>query len=331
MDSPEKGLLPSSDIAEARQKAEEAFQRLLERLGRAHGKTLPLVAYLKELKDAQDGRLSPVLQDVPLIDPNESLGGLIDKLSHCATWLHFNLEKATGKRSMHKTNRCKKDLLCPVCAIQRSKKHLAIHAPRFEVLRKEHPELIAALLTLTIKNGFDLNERIDHLFASLKKVKDKRRNKKSGGRCVTEFSKIAGAVGSYELSYSEKHGWHPHLHMIVFLEDYLDRQAFSREWLEITGDSMIVDVRLLDEKNLFGSLLEVFKYALKFHSLTPSQTYKCYRALKNRKKLFTLGLMRGIKTEEDTPKAKPNFDALEVYRFKDGAYQLSHVNADDDA
>jgi len=321
---PETGLLPSSDNADDRRKrAEEAFEKRLARYGNAHARQLAILAYLKDLKDAEDGKLSPVRDDLHKIDPNESLGNLIGKLENCASWLYFHLHKETGKRSLYKTSRCNKDLLCPFCAIQRGAKHLFQYQPKFLVMREKNPDLIPVLLTLTVKNGFDLNERVGHLFSSLRKFKDKRRNKKNGGRCVTEFSKIAGAIGSYELSYSEEHGWHPHLHMIVFLEDYIDVRALSREWLAITGDSMIVDVRLIDEKNLFKSLNEVFKYALKFHSLTPSQTYECYQVLKNRKKLFTLGVMRSIEVEEEERKKQP-YDDLVAYRFLDGGYRFQY-------
>ncbi|MDD3183174.1 MAG: protein rep [Alphaproteobacteria bacterium] len=331
MTGPEKGLPSSSDKQEGRKQSSgvEALEKRLARYGNAAARQRNNLGYLAQLLDA--GRhstpdmLNPVWPDVFKYVLDDELKALKAKLENCGEWLQFRRYKETGSTHLYRASLCRIDLLCPLCAIQRGAKHLRNYKTKFEVIRMGYPRLIPVLLTLTIKNGFDLQERIDHLFRSVEKIKGKRRNAKSGGRCQSEFSKIAGAVGSYEISYSEKHGWHPHLHIVVFLTDWIDQKALSEEWLAITGDSKIVDVRLIDETNLTKSLNEIFKYALKFHSLTPAQAFECYLVLKNRKKLFSLGVMRGVQMPKSNTMEGLEDEAYDElqYWFRDGKYKPS--------
>lgn len=40
----------------------------------------------------------------------------------------------------------------------------------------------------------------------------------------------------------DSHTWHPHIHMLVE-GVYVSKQTLSAAWLEITGDSMVVDIK----------------------------------------------------------------------------------------
>jgi len=332
---PEKGLPTSTTAREGRKQSSgvEALEKRLGRYGNAAARQRKNLAYLEQLLDA--GRhstpdmLNPVWPDVFKYVLDDDLRALKAKLENCGEWLQFRRFQETGATHLYRASLCRVDLLCPLCAIQRGNKHLRNYKAKFEVLRNGYPHLTPVLLTLTIKNGFGLQERSDHLFSSVEKIKGKRRNIKSGGRCHSEFSKIAGAVGSYEISYSEEKGWHPHLHIVAFITSKIDQKALSKEWLAITGDSFVVDIRKIDEKNLSKSLNEVFKYALKFHSLTPAQAFECYLVLKHRKKLFSLGIMRGVQTPKNTTMEgleDAPYDELQ-YWFRNGKYRPSSLAA----
>ncbi|MFA4994806.1 MAG: protein rep [Bdellovibrionales bacterium] len=304
----------------------ERHQKRLNRLAKAHARQTLILSYLEQLQDASrhetPDMLSLVWGDIQKIDPNEDLGWLISRLGNCGRWLGFRHYKETGQLRLFNSSMCRKVLLCPFCAIQRSAKHLQTYMPKFLAVREAYPNLIPVLITLTEKNGPDLEERVDHLFSSLNTVKGKRRNAKNGGRCKSELNKVIGAVGSFEISNSCTFGWHPHLHMIAFIDELIDPFELSKEWLAITGDSKIVDVRRIDESNLIKSLNEVFKYSLKFGSLTPSQTYECHKVLRNRKKLFSLGIMRNVHVEKNPDEVKlqeMDYEDLQ-YTFRDGLY-----------
>ncbi len=213
--------LPSSPESEKDRKEKsglEALQRKLGAYGKAHARLLEVLSYLKELKHAsRDGCadiISPFWLDAYKFQPDqENLGWLIGKLEGCARWLSFRHYKEDDKIRFGNVSMCRKDLLCPFCAMKRGAKFLQDYMPRFAALIKAYPHLIPVLITLTVKNGPDLRERVEHLFVSLTKVKGKRRNAKSGGRCKSELSKIVGEVGAYEITHNPKTGWHPHVHI----------------------------------------------------------------------------------------------------------------------
>ena len=93
---------------------------------------------------------------------------------------------------------------------------------------KDKPNLKPVFITLTVKNGDDLLERFEHLENSFQVLKDRRRDsKKKKGRGFCEFSKIDGCVYSYEIT-NKGNGWHPHLHMVALVDDWIDEKSFLR-------------------------------------------------------------------------------------------------------
>jgi hypothetical protein len=87
--------------------------------------------------------------------------------------------------------------------------------------------------------------------------------------------------------------------MLVLLDRYVDQKALSAEWKSITGDSFVVGITRLDPSSSpFESFLEVFKYALKFSDLTPSQTWHAARVLAGQRLLFSMGCFRGVEVPE---------------------------------
>ena len=92
------------------------------------------------------------------------------------------------------------------------------------------------------------------------------------GRGYNEFCKLLGGFYSYENTYNEKTGeWHPHLHIFGVLENWIDQEALSETWHEITLDSYIVDIRRVRKHKKLGygeAIAEVCKYALKFGDLS---------------------------------------------------------------
>lgn len=230
----------------------------------------------------------------------------LNQVGDCFNYLIFHDYFTVGENRLVKASSCKKHLLCAPCAIRRASKSVGGYLDKFKEIISENADLVPYMLTLTIKNGQDLKERYEHLQKCVKKLLKSRRDYEKRGSGFNEFCKIQGAVYSYELTYS-KHGWHPHIHMIILLHK-TQKMAFnprskknsllSKQWKKITGDSFIVDVRRIYGDPVQG-FIEVFKYALKFSDLTPQQTIDAFSLLRGSRLQGSFGLFRGVKIDKD--------------------------------
>ena len=258
-------------------------------------------------------------------DPSDSSRKAAASLSTCGNYLHFREYFTVGKVRLHNATFCKQHLICPLCAIRRGAKALGAYLTRWQVIQAEHPELRPYLLTLTVKNGDDLEERQAHLTKSLRKLLDKRRNFNAGsrGHPWTELCKAQGGVYTLELTNKGK-GWHPHCHMIVLASSQPSQTALSAEWHKITGDSMIVDCRPITGDPSEG-FMEVFKYAVKFSDLTLEDNWQAAQILKGKRLLGSFGLFRGVEIPDsllDEPLDElPYWDRF--YRYLGGEYQFT--------
>ncbi|MBH5808787.1 protein rep, partial [Neisseria meningitidis] len=235
----------------------ESLQHRLQRYGAGKTRALDMADYITQnTKSKWDDR-----------NRNTETGKLAAKLSNCADFLIFKRYLTVDEVRLHAANFCKKHLLCPFCAMRRGTKYLQAYKQRLEVVFQENPKLRAFMVTLTVKDGESLSERFAHLRAALKKYKEQRRNALKGQRFV-EYAKAFGGVHSIEIKRGKNSGlWHPHVHMIWLCEEPPSASQLSREWLAITGDSYIVDVREFYGESVVDGFLEVFKYALKFSDM----------------------------------------------------------------
>ena len=282
------------------------FGDRLARYGQAHARSLMMLEHLRET-------------------PSPASTKTAASLASCGNYLHFREYFTVGKVRLHNATFCKQHLVCPLCAIRRGAKALGAYLTRWQVIQQERPELRPYLLTLTVKNGPDLEERQAHLTKSLRKLLDKRRNFNAGsrGHPWTELCKAQGGVYTLELTNKGK-GWHPHCHMIVLASSQPSQSDLSAEWLRITGDSMIVDCRPITGDPSEG-FMEVFKYAVKFSDLTLEDNWHAAQILKGKRLLNSFGLFRGVEVPEsllDEPlDSLPYWDRF--YRFIQGEYQFT--------
>lgn len=229
------------------------------------------------------------------------------RLAQCGDYLAFKQYYTVGKVRLTGANFCMCHLLCPLCAIRRGSKSLEAYVQRFEIIKAENPHLKLSMLTLTVKNGDDLNERFRHLKKSLKTMMEWRRKTLDGKAGYhSEFAKIAGLVGSIEITKDggkgeiKQTGWHPHAHIMVLHEERFEYVALQSEWLKITGDSHVLNVaKAKHPKDPAQDFLEVFKYALKFSDLTPEQNLQAFEVMSGAHLLFSAGLFRGVEVPED--------------------------------
>lgn len=252
----------------------------------------------------------------------ESLNKLANTIDGCANYLLFKNYFTVGKVRLTKASFCKKHKLCPMCAIRRSAKHVKSYMDRYELILKENPDYTLVMVTLTVKNGNDLRERYEHLERSFRLYQSRRRNYFKRYQGFNELCKLHGAVYSYEIT-NKGNGWHPHIHVLALISkgEEVNQKQLSKEWLDITKDSKIVDARPVYGEISRG-FIEVLKYAMKFSDLTLELNFEAYDTLLGKKMLGSFGAFRGVKipqcyADEELEKL-PYFEVLYQYFDKCG-------------
>jgi len=280
------------------------------------------------------------LADTQDLTHREDLQRVSADLRQCASWLKFHHYYRLDDVRLAAAYTCKRHLVCPFCAARRASKTVERYLDRLKVVAQHTPGQKLALLTMTVKNGDDLEERHGHLERCWKSLQKRRRDYLNRGTGYTELAKVTGALFSYEVTNKGK-GWHPHLHAIVLLDDWIDQAKLSDEWHRITGDSYIVDIRrivksldtLLDPAGnivpeVVDAFTEVGKYALKFSDLDFADNLHAFETLRGKRLQGAFGAFWGVKVPEsllDNLLDDEPFLEL-VYRFNGRAYDLTSVS-----
>jgi plasmid rolling circle replication initiator protein Rep len=244
------------------------------------------------------------------------------KLKGCGQFLLFHNYYTIDQVKLAKAHYCSQHLLCPMCAGVRAAKSMSRYVQRIEELMRQNRHLKPVLITLTVKNGSDLQERFKHLRASFRTLLDRYNDYKKKGRGFNQFCKIDGAFYSTEYTYNPKtKEWHPHIHIFALLNEWIDQEELSETWHDITLDSYIVDIRRVKKTKEHGyskAVAEVCKYALKFSDLSLENTWEAYLSLKGNRLTGCFGSMYGVKLPEKLTDDLPLDDLpyLELlYRF----------------
>ncbi|MCJ7457769.1 MAG: protein rep [candidate division Zixibacteria bacterium] len=107
--------------------------------------------------------------------------------------------------------------------------------------------------------------------------------------------KQCGAIATLEIGK----GFNIHAHILVY-GPYIPQKAISEKWLEITGDSYIVDIRMVRDQNVVVSYLT--KYISKPPSFAEPNDYILYlKAIKRIRRLHRFGILYGFKVETRKP------------------------------
>lgn len=97
----------------------------------------------------------------------------------------------------------------------------------------------------------------------------------------------------------------------------------SKDWLALTGDSFIVDCRPLKGEPS-EAFCEVFKYALKYSSMSISNNILAFSHLKGRRLQGSFGLFRGVKVDQTlTDELLEELPYIELfYKYTAAGYSL---------
>lgn len=292
-------------------------------------------------KQVADRILSRIIDPVTgetIGDPKGKDGKLHKALEECGSFLLYRHYYELHKYRLLAGCTCKKHLLCALCAIRRAAKCVSIYSEKINQVMAAN-EFDVIMITWTVKNGPDLAERYGHLQTSAQELLQKRRNAlKKNPKTDTLFKHVAGAIYSYEVTVNPESGFHPHIHMIALVPKGMfktktmtikKRQVkvlpdlwagLVEDWKSITGDSKIVDVRLIEnEGDQMYALVETFKYALKMNEMDVDTQLHCYDILAGRRMMGSMGALFGVKLPDNL-----NDDLLPgEEKFVDIVYQYS--------
>lgn len=125
---------------------------------------------------------------------------------------------------------CKRchDRFCLPCSQDRARLIIAN-------MKQQIPYETTRFLTLTLKHSDDpLTEQLERIYVSFAHLR----------RRTFWRGLVTGGIAFLELKLSASDGrWHPHLHVLI-RGKYIPQKILSASWLDITGDSYIVDIRL---------------------------------------------------------------------------------------
>lgn len=172
------------------------------------------------------------------------------------------------------SNHCR-DRFCQPCAAERANRI----ARNLREALGQHP---LRFVTLTLRTaGEPLAESLDRLYRSFGRLR----------RTKLWRTTVDGGAACLEIKWQvESQRWHPHLHLLV-TGKYLPQKALSAAWLRASGDSYIVDVRLVRNADSVSSY--VAKYATKplnssFIAI-PNRLDEAVLALRGRRMVLTFG------------------------------------------
>lgn len=294
----------------------ENLQRRLQLLAGAKSRALDMVDYIKDHHGSKHSNASTAGR-------RTRYDKLATDIGQCGNYLVFKHYFTRDEVRLTGAKTCHKSLLCPFCARGRAARYAQAYCERMVHVMKENASLVPYLVTVTVKDGDSLSERVQHLMGSLKKLMEARRNCLKGQR-YCEASKAIGGVYSTEVKRGSGSSlWHPHTHAVWLCEVPPDAAALSAEWKSITGDSFVVDVRPI---NGFDGLLEVFKYALKFSDMTLPDNFEAFEVLSRKRLVNSFGCLRGVDLPESVLDAPIDDETLPFilyfYRYTKAGYSF---------
>lgn len=236
------------------------------------------VVKMRESQKKKKEIVDYIMKNKPYLLGSTFKGG---RIKDCCNELVFR-DYLNGEKKLYRANFCKYDKFCLACSTRRSIRmiHRFIQWIRQYELYEKHWYHI----TLTIRHNKNqsLGEVMDKLCIAKEKLGKKYRNwKRATQKKKSFFNNFDGIVSSIEVTYSEKNGWHPHIHILACSEsalpiEYLDKwhcnwnKELQEEWHKITGDSFQVSMREITVMEWYFDrswIWEVFKYAVKFSVL----------------------------------------------------------------
>lgn len=253
------------------------------------------------------------------IGENPLSASMSANVHNCGSWLYFRHYDEIEKSTLHKARFCKKDKLCPACAMRRATKQVDKVMGQLRV----HPDLIEGswyLIVLPVIHTAeeDFMTVFNRLQTGLKGINKAMRNVRSGQGTENYFAdNFDGIMYSIEETKTQN-GWNIHANLLcrsskpltglIMKPSVKGKKRASywhpdavETWRNLTSsiNVSISPINAKDPEALYSNLREVFKYSLKFQDLSPDDLLIAYRCLYGRRLLGTMGTLRNLKTDVD--------------------------------
>lgn len=287
-------------------------------------KTADLIEKLKRLK-VKKSTSEMVARELR----SRGLDHVADRLSRCGSYVALKDYLESEKISVSQANWCNLHKLCPMCAHYRGVNSAKVLSEKISQVVREQ-KLIPVLVTWTIKNGPDLEERFQHLKTSIKKYFKSVRNAREGRRKPLIGNHFEGGAEFIEIIRGKWPNWHPHCHAIYFIKpgalkfyapkkshrgrwvlDSEPYRQFVSEWERVTGDSKMVSMVLPqssrqimngknpDDVDFMSETLEASKYITKFLPGIETDLIEIHEKTYRKHLRYMRGCLRGLKLPED--------------------------------
>lgn len=152
-----------------------------------------------------------------------------ERVAQCGRWIipgkhHVELRYSPERQRSSITGCavCGSLWSCPVCSAKISERRRVELACALDAARSAGLRVVMLTLTLRHHRGDDLRSLLDVLSRSWGVL--------TAGRAGMELRRTHGMLGyvrSLEVTYSLEHGWHPHLHVLLFLDKLPDGASWS--------------------------------------------------------------------------------------------------------
>lgn len=229
----------------------------------------------------------------------------------CGSWLEFRWYDRSDTLKLHNANFCKKDRLCPACAVRRAYKQQI----KFQKIYQEYPEVAKrqwAYIVLTVPHTS--SEPFIVVFDRIREVLRKMTQSIRDSKRYSNFwEAVGGGMYSIETTHG-KNGWHVHVNLLVNLKKPLDLVPIRnrkgevsyqcpdlRRWLIASGAGQMHNVDLLDmddDEKRKDALLEILKYSTKFSDLSNQQLLTFYVETYGKRLFASFGNLWGLGIED---------------------------------
>lgn len=215
---------------------------------------------------------------------------------NCGKFL--TIDNETGK--ILKANFCKQRL-CPVCNYVKSSVTWHKINACVQWLKENIQGVQFIFMTLTVENckGEELNNTINHLMASFRKLTNRKTWQRS----------IVGAIRGLEITYNKKmNTFHPHIHILCAVpadyfsadsDKYITIEKLRQWWTESAELDYFVQVDIEAINQTDNAVAEVAKYAVKMSDILSadidnrlSASQIVYDATYGRRLIATMGYFR---------------------------------------
>ena len=313
----------------------------------SYTKKSAFVGFLKHLQDKEKAKKIGVDYDhfQEVFGTGKRFENFKKNLDDCGSWLEFRHYYKKDVTKLHTGNFCKKDKLCPACAVRRAYKQQQKFLKALEV-DKSLINRNWYYIVIPVKHSRD--EDIDIVYNRLDKVRKsiiKAINNKKNGKKSGIWGQFDGGMGSIEVTKTHN-GWNVHLNLLINAPKGIKfnlKQVKNRkgqisiqnkeitQFLKRVANSQMHNISKLDfgtAEDIKSNLVEVLKYSFKFSSLNTVDLLKVYIAFYRKRLFFTFGNLWGLKLEnvelENDDVIDTEFIKV-IYKRAFGSYELQSV------